>query len=460
MGISNLLSIASDALAAQAFAVDVTGQNVSNVNTPGYVRRNALIETRGLPGASQGGVNIKGINRAFDQFLDQRSVVASGLSAYANSHDSALGGLQAIFNDTDGSGLSDKVTQLFSSFTALAANPNDPTTRATVLTRADAFAAGLRDSSSQITSQRTDMYAQAQGVATQVNGIAGRIAKLNNQIAQAEGSGSDASDMHDQRGNLISDLSQLVDVHSFIDGSGKFVVRAAGSTLVEGGLAANLSVQLDVSGNLQVLSQRGGSPASDVTSQLSGGQLYGLQQARDVDATSAQTKLDQLAFDVATAVNTQHAAGFGLDGVSGRNLFSVSPMPGSAATITLDPAMVGQPNRIAASDTAANVPGGSNNATALSIIAGQKVASGGTRTPIEAYSDLVGDVGSRKQAAQNDVTLREAQAAQTKSLRDSSSGVSLDEEMVSLTRYQRGYEAATKLIKTVDDLLAGLMQAL
>ena len=387
-------------------------------------------------------------------------MVASSLSAYADSHDSALAGLEALVNDTAGSGLSDKVSQLFTSFNALAANPNDPTTRATVLTRADAFASGLRDTTSQIAVQRDDMFSQARDLATSVNDIAGRIAKLNTQISDAEAAGADASDMKDQRGKLVSDLAQNVDVHSFQDGAGKFVVRAGGTTLVEGNLAATMSVQLDVSGKLQILTQRGPGQSTDVTSQISGGKLYGIQQARDVDAVSFQTKLDQLAFDIGTAVNTQHAAGFGLDGVSGRNLFFVSPMPGSAATIALDPAMVGQPDRVAASDTAANVPGGSNNAAALSMISGKRVASGATRTPIEAYSDLVGDVGARKQSAQNDVALRGAQAAQTKSLRDSTSGVSLDEEMVSLTRYQRGYEAAAKLIKTVDELLASLMQTL
>lgn len=460
MGINDLLSIARDALAAQSFGVDVTGQNVSNVNTPGYVRRSALLEARSIAGASEGGVNVAGVARAYDRFLDARNVVASGLASSAESHDGALGSLQAIFNDTGGTGLNDQLSQLFGSFTALAANPADPTTRATVLARADDFARTLRDSSSQIASQRQDMLTQAQGMTGEANGIATRIAKLNGQIAQAQALGQDAADLQDQRSKLVGDLAQTVDVHAFVDGQGRFVVRTAGATLVEGDTAGALSVSLDKTGALQLLAQRGGSPPVDVTSQLSGGKLMGIKQARDVDATALQGRLDQLAFDVATAIDKQHAAGFGLDGVSGRSLFQVAAPPGSAATIQLDPQMVGHPERVAASDTALNVPGGSANAVALSGLASANITGSGTRTATEGYSDLVGDLGARKQASASDVALREAQAAQTKAMRDSTSGVSLDEEMVSLTKYQRGYEAASKLVKTADDLLAQLMQTI
>lgn len=460
MGINNLLSIARDALAAQSFGVDVTGQNVSNVNTPGYVRRSALLESRSTFGASEGGVNIAGVGRAYDQFLDARNIVASSLSSAANSRDGALGNLQAIFNDTSGPGLSDDLTQLFGSFTALAANPSDPTTRQTVLARADQFATDLRSASNTIATQRQDMLTQAQGVANDASGIAAQIAKLNTQIAQAKALGADASNLEDQRGKLVTDLAQDVDVHSFTDGQGRFVVRAAGTTLVEGDTAATLSVSVDKSGNLEVLAQRGGSPPNDVTSQLTGGKLYGIQKARDVDATAVSSKLDQLAYDVATAINTQHAAGYGLDGSTGRNLFQVSAPPGTAASIAVDPAMVGHPERIAASDSPSKLPGGSDNAVLLSGLASKTIASSGTRTATDAYSDLVGDVGLRKQTSASDVQLRDGQAAQAKAMRDSTSGVSLDEEMVSLTTYQRGYEAASKLVKTADDLLANLMTEL
>src|SRR5262249_14734679 len=150
------------------------------------------------------------------------------------------------------------------------------------------------------------------------------------------------------------------------------------------------------------------------------------------------------------AINTQHAAGYGADGGTGRNLFTGT---GSALTIALDPAMDGHPELVAAASSAAQLPGGSDNATALAALASGKIASGGTRTAAEAYSDIVGDVGQRKASAAQESDMRGAMKSQAEAMRSSEEGVSMDEEMVNLSKYQRAYEAASKLVTTADELL-------
>jgi flagellar hook-associated protein 1 FlgK len=163
---------------------------------------------------------------------------------------------------------------------------------------------------------------------------------------------------------------------------------------------------------------------------------------------------------VATAINTQHAAGVGLDGVGSRNLFNVSGPTGAAASITLNAAMIGHPEYVAAASSSAQLPSGSTNAIALARLADGNIATGGTRTPIEAYSDLVGDIGQRKMSSAQNVNLRDAIFSQAQSMRESTSGVSMDEELINLSRYQRAYEAASKLFRTVDELLANLMRSI
>ena len=460
-GLNSLLSIARDALGAQSFGLDVTGQNVSNVNTPGYVRRDAILQSRTAGTATYGGVDIQGLRRTYDQFVAGRYLDASGLSSSADTRDGALGGIEAIFNDGSGSGLGSSISALFGSFQVLSTNPADPSARAAVLASASAFADKVRGASDSITTQRADLYVQAQGVATEINDRTGQIAKLNQQIKVAEGQGNDAADLKDKRDALLEELSQRIDVHTFIDGQGQFVVRSAGTTLVEGSAASSLEVSLASNGNLQILTKQGSSGSVDVTSQVVGGQLGGLREARDVDATAILQKLDQFAYDVATAVNGQHAAGVGLDGSTGNALFTVSgTVAGAAASLRLDANMVGHPEKLAAASSNASLPGGSDNAMLLGQLASKPVASGATRTVAEAYSDIVGDVGGRKASAARDVETRDSMKAQTKAMRDSSSGVSLDEEMVNLSRYQRAYEAATKLLQTVDQLMAGLIAEL
>ena len=460
MGVGNLLGLARDALNAQGYALNVTGQNIANANTPGYVRRDAVLETRINGTVTYGGVVAKEIHRSVDTFLDARAYVATSHEQGAKSRDQALAGIESLFNDVQGTGLSSSINELFASFNQLANSPNDPIVRQMALSRADGFAARLRDTSNQISQQRTDMLTQAQGTAAEVNSLASQIAKLNGQITFAENTGGDAADLKDQRDGLASKIATHLDVHIFTDGSGKMVVAAGGSTLVEGDRSASLAVATHPDGSLAFLLTRPSGVNADITAQVNGGTLGGLREARDVDALAATQKLDQFAYDVATAINTQHAAGYGADGLNGRNLFLLGGVAGAAATIALDSAMVGRPDRLAAASTAASLPGGGDNAILLSSLADKAIANGATRTPIESYSDLVGDIGQRKAEAAQNVALRTAMRSQAEGMRLSVSGVSMDEEMVKLSQYQRAYEAASKLLRTADELLAGLMQSI
>jgi flagellar hook-associated protein 1 FlgK len=237
-------------------------------------------------------------------------------------------------------------------------------------------------------------------------------------------------------------------------------VQSSGTTLVENDIAATVSVSGTPGTAMQVLVSRQGGAPQDITQRISGGTLAGIRQARDTDAAALQTKLDQLVFDVATAINTQHALGVGLDSTSGRNLFTVAAPPGTAASVAIDPALVGRPDRVAAALAPGSLPGGSDNAAALAALVSANITGGNTRTAAQGWADLMGDVAQRKAAAASDAQVRDAMKAQVKSMRDSVSGVSLDEEMVNLTKYQRAYEATAKLIRLVDELLGDLMRTL
>ena len=123
MGLTDILANARDAMTAQTFGLTVTGQNVANVNTPGYVRRQVVLETRDLGPGNRGGVNAAGILRVADQFIDTKHLSLTGLSAQASTRDQLLGQTEALFNDFVGAGLNSSMSALFSSFSALSANP-------------------------------------------------------------------------------------------------------------------------------------------------------------------------------------------------------------------------------------------------------------------------------------------------------------------------------------------------
>jgi flagellar hook-associated protein 1 FlgK len=456
VGLTQILSTALDGLNVSTVGLTTTGQNITNVNTPGYTRRDVELATR-----TQGlnGVNVVGIRRVADTVIERRQYQAMGLSSAASERDSQLGNVEGLFNDANGTGLSDALSAFYGSFSALASNPTDPTARANVLARADQLASRVNDTANSIATARSDMLTDARQTAAEVNQKAQQIAKLNQQIAAARAQGQDSANLEDQRAKVLLGLAPLVDITVVNQDNGSILVQASGATLVDDVSARSLSVDLDSNGALRFMSQTAGGGGSDVTRYLTGGKLAGIKEARDTDLAQIAAKLDDLAYGVATTVNAQHAAGVGLDGIGGRNLFSVpATAEGAARALAVSSDVANNPNAIAAASGTASLPGGSDNAVLLSRLAVQPAV--GSRTAAEAYGDLVGDIGARKEASAEDVSLRNAVTDQVSAMRESASGVSLDEEMVALNKYQRAYEASSKVISTVDQLLQELMDRL
>lgn len=459
--LSQLLNTARDGLAAQSYGLGVTGQNVANVNTPGYVRREAMLETQTLGTQTTGTVQATGLRRVTDQFLERREYESTSLTSGAKERDQRLASVEALYNDLGGTGFGSALDAVFQSFSSLAANPADPTTRANVLDSAAAFSQRISDTADTLATSRDHLLADAQAVVGQVNDNAQAIARLNKQIAVAETQGGDAADLKDQRNRLLLDLASLIDIRTIASGTGGLTVQAAGTTLVEGAEARSFSIDLAGDGSMRLLSERPGGTPTEVTRFLTGGKLAGIREARDVDLFEVSERLDRFVFDVASAVNAQHAAGFGLDGVSGRNLFDVgSGAHGAARALRVSSDVAGEPSRIAASSSAAQVPGGSANAAALSALSSANIVFGGTRTAAQAYGDMVGDVATRRAQSERMVESREAIHSQIQAMHEAMSGVSLDEEFVNLTKFQHAYEASARVLSTVDELLQDLINRL
>lgn len=461
MGLTDIMNTARDAMTAQTFGLTVTGQNVANVNTPGYVRRQAVLETREMGNRNFGSVNVAGLRRVADGFVDQRLLSLTGLSAEASARDQLLAQTEVLFNDLGGGGLGGPLNALFSSFSALASSPTDLTTRSSMLQRADSFAQQVRTTSEQLTGMRSELFSQARDLVTQINSKVDAIAQLSGRINQAQAAGEEPADLKDKRDGILGELATLVEIRTYTDGNGQLVVQGPGATLVQGDTARHLALDIASGGALRVRAQTSSGAGGDVTAFLSGGELAGVLQVRDGDIVEMLGELDAFAFHVATSINTVHAAGFGLDGQTGRALFSVSSgEPGAAASLALDAGMAGQPERVAASASAAALPGDAAQAVQLAAVGSSPIAGLGHLDPAEAYGRMVGRVGQRKADAASDLSTREAMTAQVEVVRQSISGVSLDEEMIALSKYQRAFEAASRVFTTADRLLEDLINTL
>jgi flagellar hook-associated protein 1 FlgK len=261
---------------------------------------------------------------------------------------------------------------------------------------------------------------------------------------------------------LLLDLTKKIEVRAYTDGNGQLVVQGPGVTLLQGSKMRQLALDIADDGSLHVFARtNSGGAGGDVTQHLSGGELAGIIEVRDHDIVAMQNELDQFAFSVGTQLNSVHAAGFGLDGQNGRALFEVgTTAQGAAGTIRVSDDVAGQPDLLGAASSAAALPGDGTQAMLLAAVADEPVPGLDGLNPSEAYGRLVGNVGKRKQEAAETLSLRDAMTQQIETMKQSVSGVSLDEEMVNLTQYQRAFEAASRVFTTADQLLETLINTL
>jgi flagellar hook-associated protein 1 FlgK len=458
-GLSALLNSMQDALAAQQAGLDVTGQNITNVNTPGYVKRNALLETRAVLPGNEGGVNVAQIQRAYSSFTYSQVLVSQGQKSAADARSASLGEAQAVVAPQGGGSIGDAMNSFFSSLQALEAQPSDPSSRAAVLAKASDLAQSFSSTANGLAQLKSSILSQAQGAADTLNQDLTQIAQLNGQISQANGAGQSAPDLEDKRDSLVRDVSDQIGAKVVPDASGSVTLFAAGTVLVSGNQASSLGISQDATGAMKFSVKTPGGASNDVTSGVTDGTLGGLREARDVDVAGTANQIDQFAYDFSNAVNSAHANGYGLDGVNGRALFTApSQVAGAAAAMAVDPQMTGHPERVAAAASAQDVPGGNDALVQLAQLANQSLGSNGP--PAQQFATLASQLGSAKSSADADSATRADMLTQADNLNSSASGVSLNEEMVNLTRYQQAFQAATKVLQVADQLLGDFMSTM
>ncbi|MBS1818552.1 MAG: flagellar hook-associated protein FlgK [Acidobacteria bacterium] len=449
-GLFTSLSNAAQSLDAQRYGLDVTGQNIANLNTEGYVRRRLeLAERQPIDGV--GGVQVVGVRASRDAFVDHR--LRSELPA--QSHDSAMASALSVIETSLGStgkSIDGALSALFSSFSALSVDPQSAVARDGVVLQGTRLATAFNDMSSRLDQSRTQADRDVRSAVDQINTLAGTIAKLNQQIGDAP-TGADIEPLKDQLDLSLQNLAKLTDVNVISHPNGTMdVALGGGRALVIGRDSHPLAVtNAPTTGLAEV--RAGG---VDITAQLTGGTLGGHLAVRDSVLPGYQHQLDQLAYDVGTQLNAVHTGGYDLNGNTGPLLYlPLATVDGAAASLKFNPALAANNSLIAASGTGA--PGDNGTAKALASLRDQKVASGNSATFTEAWSQLVNKVGTDSADARTSLKTREDVVSAIQKLRDSVSGVSLDEEAGRLLQFQRAYEANARYFAAIDSSLSVLM---
>lgn len=457
MSVMSLLNVGANGMAAGTFGANVASHGASNVATEGYTRRVATQVPLGPAPAGGNGAQATGMKRSIDPFVEKRLLGVRTSAGEAAARADALVTLDDIFAD---SGIGTQLDELEAAVADVAARPGEIAARTVALSAADSLARSLADAGSRVAEARSDANGRIRAEVGTINQRITQIAQLGQEIARSEVDGREASDLRDRRDQLVRDVATQIPVTAVQQSDGQISLIFNGRTelVSRDGKAHLLTASPDpATGDTRITAIEAGATV-DITRYAQGGTVGGLVAARDGAITTAAKRIDQLAFDIATAYNAAHGAGTDLDGGTGTPLFDVSATAaGAAQSIKLSASIAGQPRKIAAAQDAVSLPGDNRNALALRALATTRFASAGTRTANEAFADAGAEIGTAVMTATSDRAHTDDAKVQVESLRASISGVSLDEEMMNLTRYQRAYQASLEVVRVADEMLGSLL---
>jgi flagellar hook-associated protein 1 FlgK len=448
MGLNTALS----GLEAAQAAIDTTGQNIANANTPGYSRQTVNLTERSaltIPALSSytgdgsqfgTGVDITSISRIRDTFLDGQYRAQNSIENGQNTTQTVLSQVQAGLNEPSSDGLSTTLNKFFTDWNSLASNPGNQGAQQAVMGDGQAVADQLNTMSGQLStleSQVTQQYNTLTDPSTgAIANDANQIAQLNGQIAQAQSAGINANDLLDQRDSAIDDLSQYSNVNVTTQSNGMVNVSIGNAALAaqQGTTDSTPLVNgtsVDLTDNLTDSNLSGGGGTV--------GSLLGLYDSTTGTGKIADysTTLDGIANDLVTTVNSA-ISGADPSGATATPFFD--PTGTTAATIVVNPSLTAN---------STNPPYTEDEANAVGALS--------TGTASQSYNAFVTQVGSDVQSAQNAQTTSQSLLSAISNQRQSVSGVSLDEEMTNLIQFQQAYQASARVMSTINDTIGDLL---
>lgn len=441
-GLISAMWIATGALDVAQGALNATTNNIANASTPGYSREvvDLAEQTPTVDGnlTFGNGVVLQRIQSVRDQILSMQIAQQTAQQSGSQSQLNALQQLQGLFSDPT-QGIGANLSAFFNSISQLSTDPTNQAQRQAVITAAQNLVGSFNQSAQSLGTIQSTLNQSVPQTVDQINALTKQIAQINAKIGQMQQLNQDPGGLLDQENQLINQLSQLTTVSETQTQQGLTLTTGNGTALVVGNQSFDLQIGNGSNGMVDVFSQ-----GQDITSRLTGGSLGGTIQVRDQDIPSVLSQLNTLASQFADAFNAAQATGFDLNGNAGQPLFSYSA-GGAASSISL---ATTDPNAIAASSD--GTPGSNGNIANLMAVETNALPSG--TNPIDSYANLVAFSGNLAQQAQTGVTASTASLNRLSDQLGSLSGVSINEETANMLTYQNAFQAAARVVNTVDQL--------
>lgn len=445
------LDIAIGALRANQYALNVTGHNIANAGTPGYHRQEAVFlpgtTTSGGAATASGvpklgtGVTIQTIRRVQTAQMDGQ---VRNMNQYLGSYSAqsrSLKQVESVLGEPGGAGLSTILDKFWNAWEELASNPGDPSARIGVVEAGVALSDRFRTLHDGLHQVQVEADKAIQDDCSRINTLAQQIVAINQELIRASSGQVAPNDLLDRRDILLDELSKLARIQTFGDGGADFIVSIGGKVLVQGMHVTELRATVGPDGWSQLVWTGDGS-----TFDPEGGEVAGLTHVRSTLAKGYMESLDSIASAIVNRVNELHLTGIDSNGDPAGFFF----VPGStAASIQVDAGLVATPSMLAAS--ASGRPGDNQLAVDMAGIRDEILVD--NQRIGDAYSSLVVRIGAHSRESSTQHEVHEVSQQYLLTQRESMAGVSLDEEMINMVKFQQAYNAAARIVTVMDEMI-------
>lgn len=481
-GLFSTLNTANKGLMAQQTALHTTGHNISNANTRGYSRQRVDMKADlsfNYPGVGQlgTGVKIEGVVRIVNDYVSKQIRQENGTFERFTAKSEVVDQLEIIFNEPSTTGLNFNLGEMFTAWTELSKNPEIPTSKTVVVEKSKTLADTLNHMANQIDSLENETIDQIEKNTWDFNSTIDKLHTLNKQIFNIAVKGHVPNDLLDQRDLLLQDLSSITNFDVEYDKYGRATLSIDGNEV----LANEKGIKYEMVANGQEISLKGVKEDNkddniDITDSIVSGKIKGNMEALD-DIKRSKTELDKFVKNMAAAINTIHKDGKeGAEDEGWIDFFTFDGEAG-AGTIKVNSELLQNHGKVNAGKKQDSPEGDGSRALEISRLKNTKwvftddpdfsglydpntmsIKSDPNGSTIEsAYGTIVTVIGISKEHADEMVDNQEVLLAQLEMRRESTSGVSVNEEVTDLIKYQKAYEANAKVISVLTEMLDTLI---
>ncbi len=446
-------------------SLQTTAHNIANKNTEGFSRQRVDSTTNEPIGQGKlrigMGARPSEVTRINNPFIEKQIETQGSKLGFMEGRASMLARVEQVYNEQANKGLNQFMSEFFNSLRELANNPESLASRTMVKESAEFLANDFRRMDRQLSEIQGDADFRVAAKIEEINQITREIANLNEKVQSVELQGVEANDERDRRELLVKKLSGMINIRYGESKDGQLSVTAGNSAVIVSGfssrdllVAPTAAKDGKPEGGVEIFYKATdtGTPIN-ITKQIRGGEIGGLLQVRDETVAGLKEKIDTLAYTLSNEINSVHQEGYDRYNRKGLAFFNTAgDVKGAAAKLSVNKAISADVGKIAAAGQE-NAPGDNRIANILSSVQYKKTLSDNSFTVDDYYSSVVGQVGIETQRAQSAYDTQVDTLKQLQNIRESISGVSLDEEATKMIEFQKAFDASARLITTADEMM-------